>query len=80
MYEKTLSNLGETKQIYLLGWISGQPSETKALVKLEKPTFEEKHMQTFTETEAPIKEEEKYFNNDVYYKYYLQMSPEIAKV
>ena len=49
-------------------------------MKLEKPSFEEKHMKKFAGSEAPVNEEEQYFNNDVYYKYYLQMNLEIAKI
>ena len=78
VYERTLTLHGDLKKIYIFGHFPGQ--EGKALVKLEKPTFEEAQVKLFTGESSPILEEAMYFNNDVYHKYFLQLAPEISKV
>jgi m7GpppX diphosphatase len=51
----------------------------KVLVRLEKPAFEDEHMKDINFEEA-VKGAEQYFQNDVYYKFFLDMAPQFSKI
>jgi hypothetical protein len=60
----------------LVGHIKSDP-ENKALVKMEKEAFDEEAIKqiTFESESKAILSEEQYFQNDIYNKFFLQMSP-----
>ena len=82
IFERTLSSHHDIKQIYLLGRLISDTPESgiKALIKLEKQAFDEKLMDKFNAEVKPVVEESMYFNNDIYYKYLLEMTSDFTKV
>ena len=75
VYERTLNNMQDQKLVYILGHLKDTDENNKVLIKLEKEAFKDSDLAFLIEVNDQISKEDMYFQNDIYRKFTLEMSP-----
>ncbi len=73
-----LNNSPEDRTIYLLGRLKGDPTDNKAIAILSKTEFQEDQVKDLGKNKAL--EQEEYFHNDIFRKYWLKIGGSSGQV
>ncbi len=71
LYEKEINNNPQEKTIVLLGKIKGDPTRNKAIAIISKTEFTNDQVKNFNKIKQF--EQEEYFHNDIFRKYWLKL-------
>lgn len=79
-FERVLNNMPDTKTINLLGTLRGDPTGSKAIACLSKTEFKLEHVENINKKGEKNLEQEEYFHNDIFRKYWLRIGGDINKL